>query len=179
MWIAIAHHLPERTRLHCPTVRRDEAACERLADALAAIPGVREVKVRPYTATAVIIHAATVTIGTLLEEAKRVTGCDRVLAEGEPPPVDPTVPPLSSLAKSAAKVVREIDRDVRRRSAGALDLGTLATLGFFGAGAAEVLATKKLPMPPWFNLAWWGFRTFVTVEQDEIRAAADDAPRSA
>jgi hypothetical protein len=25
-------------------------------------------------------------------------------------------------------------------------------------------------LPPWFNLAWWGFRTFMTTEQPEIQA---------
>jgi hypothetical protein len=28
-------------------------------------------------------------------------------------------------------------------------------------------------MPPWFNLAWWGFRTFMTAEQEEIEAAGE------
>ena len=37
-WLAIAHHLPERTRLRSPVLRRDPPLCERLADALAALP---------------------------------------------------------------------------------------------------------------------------------------------
>lgn len=172
MWIAIAHHLPERTRLICPSVRRDDAACERLADALSAITGVRLVKVRPYTASALVEHAADTPVATLVAEAQRVTGADRVLAEGEAPPRAASAPPLSSLAKTAARIMRELDEDIRRRTDGTVDLGTLATLGFFGAGAVEVLASKKLPLPPWFNLAWWGFRTFMTTEEDEIRAAS-------
>ena len=57
-----------------------------------------------------------------------------------------------------------------------MDLGVLATLGLIGAGAAEIVVTGKLPIPPWFNLAWWGFRTFMTTEQPEIEAAdADDS----
>jgi hypothetical protein len=30
-----------------------------------------------------------------------------------------------------------------------------------------------VPLPPWFNLAWWGFRTFVTTEQAAIRAETE------
>ena len=30
-------------------------------------------------------------------------------------------------------------------------------------------------MPPWFNLAWWGYRTFMTNEQDEI-SSLDEPP---
>ena len=65
---------------------------------------------------------------------------------------------------------RELDRDIRRSSEGAADLGVLATLGFFAAGAAEVVGSGELPLPPWFNLAWWGFRTFMTTEATAIES---------
>ena len=81
------------------------------------------------------------------------------------------LPELSRLARLLAKAFGDIDRDVRRASEGSLDLGTLATLGFFGAGAANIFASREIPLPPWFNLAWWGYRTFMTNEQDEIQSA--------
>ncbi|MBS1121652.1 MAG: hypothetical protein H6Q90_3880 [Deltaproteobacteria bacterium] len=68
-WISIAHHLPEWTRLLCPSVRKNQAACEALADALSSMTGVREVKVRPYTASAVIVHAQDVPLQSLIEIA--------------------------------------------------------------------------------------------------------------
>jgi heavy-metal-associated domain-containing protein len=173
VWVAVAHHLPDRTRLHCPSVRRDDAACERLAEALAQVAGVREVKVRPYTASALVLHGEEVALEALTAAAQRVTGCDRVVAQGEAPPRATEAPPLSSLAYEMAQAGRSIDEAIRRASQGAVDLGTLATLGFLGAGAAEVIASRRLPMPPWFNLAWWGFRTFMTAEREEIDAARD------
>ena len=98
-----------------------------------------------------------------------------LLKPGEPPPVDGECPALTTLARTLVATVRGIDTDIRRGTDGTVDLGTLATLGFLGAGALEIAATGTLPLPPWFNLAWWGFRTFVTTEQAEIRAelAAD------
>ena len=173
-WLAIAHHLPERTRLRSPVLRKDPPQCERLADALAAVAGVREVHVRPYTGSVLILHAPEVAVATLVEVSKRVLACDKVLAAGEAPPQGDNVPALSNLARTLAKTFREIDRDIRRISEGEVDFGTLATLGFISAGAAQVVAGGRLQMPPWFNLAWWGFRTFVTVEQDEIAAEALD-----
>ena len=167
-YLAIAHHLPERTRLRSPVLRKDLPICERLADALAAVPGVREVKVRAYTGSVLIEHAADVAVSTLVEESRRVLACDKVLAIGESPPYDEQVPALSNLARTVVATFREIDRDIRRVSEGEVDLGTLTTLGMIGAGAAQVITNRKLQMPPWFNLAWWGFRTFVTAEQDEI-----------
>jgi len=29
-----------------------------------------------------------------------------------------------------------------------------------------VLLKGEIVSPPWFNLAWWGFRTFMTFERD-------------
>ena len=172
-WLAIAHHLPDRTRLRTPVLRKDPAACERLADVLAAIPGVREVNIRPYTGSVLVDHDDKLAIGTLVATAREALAIDRVLAAGERPPLDPEVPPFSSIARKVVVAVREVDRDLRRSSDGTVDLGMLATLGFLSAGAAEVIASKELPLPPWFNLAWWGFRTFMTTEQPEIEAEAD------
>jgi hypothetical protein len=175
-WIAIVHHLPDRTRLRTPVVRRDPDACARVADELAAIPGVREVRVRPYTGSILIAHEPHVTAGVLAETARRVLDCTQILAPGERPPLDTHVPPFSSAARKLAATMREIDRDILRSTDGTVDLGTLATLGLFGAGAFEVVTNRELAMPRWFNLAWWGFRTFVTTEQDEILADANGDP---
>jgi hypothetical protein len=176
-WLMIAHHLPDRTRLRTPVLRKDPIACERLADVLAGVPGVREVKVRPYTGSVLVDHDEKLAIGTLVETTRGALAIDRVLAANEKPPLDPEVPPFSSLARKVVLAVRELDRDLRRGSDGSVDLGMLATLGFMGAGAAEIVISGKLPLPPWFNLAWWGFRTFMTTEQPEIRAdGAGDEP---
>jgi hypothetical protein len=161
-WLVIAHHLPERTRLRSPVLRKSPAAGTRLADALAAVPGVREVRVRPYTGSALILHDPGMVLDALTGVACGALGGARVLAPGEPPPLSAAVPAFSSLREKLAAVAREIDRDIRRSSDGSVDLGTLATLGLIGAGAAGVAASGDLPMPPWFNLAWWAYRTFMT-----------------
>jgi hypothetical protein len=105
-----------------------------------------------------------------------VLGISKVLAPGEAPPLDGDVPPLASLARKLVAAMRGIDADLRRASEGTVDLGTLTTFSFLGAGALEIATTGQLPLPPWFNLAWWGFRTFVTTEQEEIKAEAADTP---
>ena len=169
-WISITHHLPERTRLRTPVLRKDPAACERLADHLAAIAGVREVKIRPYTGSILVEHTQGVTVSHLVSATRSVLGLERVLAAGEPEPLEEEVPPLSSIARQLAVVMRQLDRDIRRATDGFSDLGTLATLAFLAAGAVNIVTSEELPLPPWFNLAWWGFRTFVTLEQEEINA---------
>lgn len=174
-WLMIAHHLPTRTRFRIPGLRKDPSGCERVADRLAAVPGVHEIKVRPYTGSVLIEHEASVTISSLIDVTRDTLAIDRVLAAGEPPPLDPNIPPFSTLARKVMIAVRELDRDIRRGSDGSVDLGMLATLGLIGAGATEVAITGKLPVPPWFNLAWWGYRTFMTTEvRAEIYDGADD-----
>jgi hypothetical protein len=172
-WIQLVHAIPGRTRLRFPALRQESALVERAADQLAAIPGVLEVKVRPYTGSILITHDASVTNATVLDAAQRIVAADRVLATGEAPPESADAPKLSRIAQLAAHAFREIDRDVLRKTGGSFDLGTLATLGFFTAGALEVGAEGEIQMPPWFNLAWWGYRTFMTNELAEIAAAKD------
>jgi hypothetical protein len=163
-WLAIAHHLPERTRLRCPMLRRNAAACTKLADVLADVPGVHEVRVRPYTGSALILHDAGVAIGALTEAASQALGGARVLAHGEVPPLSAAGPAFSSIRQKLIVIAREIDSNIRRSSDGSVDLGTLATLGFASAGAVQIAASEELPAPPWFNLAWWAYRMFMTTQ---------------
>jgi len=176
-WLQVAHHLPERTRLYSPALRRDDAACDRAADALAALDGVRDVRVRPYTGSVLVDHEHAVAVATLVAALRDALAIDRVLAPGEPTPLDGDVPAMSALARKLVATMHDLDRDVRRASNGTVDLGTMATFGLFGAGALEVAVTGQLPLPPWFQLAWWGFRTFTTTEQQEIRAEIDGTGR--
>ena len=177
-YLQVVHAIPGRTRLRCPALRRDPAAVEAVADALAAVEGVRGVAVRPYTGSVLVTHDRAVGTRPLIDAAQRVLACEPVLAPGERPPPDPDVPRLSRIAQLMAGAFRQLDRDMLRASGGSFDLGTLATLGFFTGGALEVVANRGLELPPWFNLAWWGYRTFMTNEQDEIRAggAAEPSP---
>jgi hypothetical protein len=47
------------------------------------------------------------------------------------------------------------------------------TSGFLVAGALRLMLYRELPASQWFNLAWWGFRTFMTFEKE---APAPPAP---
>jgi hypothetical protein len=167
-WLMIVHDLPERTRLRTSVLRKDPDAGTRVADALAALPGVYEVAVRPYTGSILVDHAETVASSDLVEHIRPVLDIEKVCAPGERPPPITELPAFSTIARELTVFVRDLDRDIRRRSEGVADLGVLATLGCFAAGAAEVVAQGTLPVPPWFNLAWWGFRLFMTTEERVI-----------
>jgi hypothetical protein len=173
-WVHVVHALPGRTRLRSPKLRKDTVACELLADVLTARDGVREVRLRPYTGSALVLHAPEVASTELAELARTALALERVLAPTEHPPRPTEVPELSRLAKLAATAFRQIDREVKRASEGSVDLGTLVTGLFFGAGALQLASDRVVELPPWFNLAWWGYRTFMTNEQQEIDDAANE-----
>jgi hypothetical protein len=172
-WLQLVHSVPGRTRLRFPALRHEPATQERVADELVAVTGVREVRIRPFTGSILVTHDRGLTGAAVLDAAHRITGADFVLAAGQSPPVSGEAPTLSRIAQLTARAFRDIDHDVLLRSGGSLDLGTLVTLGFLAAGAIGIGVDRQIQMPPWFNLAWWGYRTFMVNEQEEINAEGD------
>jgi hypothetical protein len=166
-YLHVVHAIPGRTRLRYPELRKNPDECDRVADALAAMPGVAEVKVRPYTGSILTLHDPAVTVDALVEMIRGVLEVDHVLPRGASPP--PAVAPeLSRIARLAARTFRDLDRAMLAATDGSFDLGTLVTVGFLGVGGVQIMADREIPLPPWFQLAWWSYRTFMTNEQDEI-----------
>jgi hypothetical protein len=174
-YLQLVHVMPGRTRLRAPWLRKDAQAATAVAEAVAALAGVHEVKVRPYTGSILAEHEKDVEPALITQTAARALAVERVIALGEAPPPPTDIPHLSKIAKLAAQAIYEIDRAIMLRTKGSIDLGTLATLGFFGAGAVEVAMKREVHTPPWFNLAWWGYRTFSQSEREEIEAVNHDS----
>lgn len=185
-YIEVAHALPGRLRLRLPFLRDRPGEATPLSDQMVEIDGVIEVQCRPFTGSLLFRYdPAKITEEELIAAAQRLTGVERVLrphlAPGSPgsPGMDDedavflslAVQDGTDIAYAAAKLFQGINVDVLRFTEGRLDIGTLAALAFAVAGAVEVGVTKKLPAPPWFNLAWWSFRTFATLEQSAIDRA--------
>ena len=170
--LRVVHALEGRLRLRLPWLRQAEAEAHLLADRMAEWPGVIEVQVRPFTGSVLCFYDATqLAADELIAQIAAATAADHVVPLGEEPqPSNPLARPgdgkRSSVARAFVRSVREINADTLNASDGRLDLGTLAALGFIGAGAFEILSTRQLPVPPWFNLAWWALQTFTTFESD-------------
>jgi hypothetical protein len=174
--VRLVHSSPGRTRVRLEGFDRALERATALADDLAALPGVEEVAVRPWTGSVLCVHDAR------RLDPKRIVDVVRRHAEqpGAPSRTEPgrPTPALlarqgSSIARSLTALVKQLDGDLLRVTEGRLDLGTLATFGFLAAGAAEVLSSRRLPAPPWFNLAWWALRTFTEFERPAGFASAN------
>lgn len=164
------HELPERTRLRVraePLPMLAERA-ERLADALAVEPGVTKVEINRRTGSVLVSHAATVTATALSARAREALAAFRA----HDADVDDEGPAITGIARELHKLFVDANRDLRRRTNGMLDLGTAATLTLLSVGAIEIAVTQTVPVPPWFNLAWWSFRTFMTTIESRAAAAA-------
>jgi len=177
-YIRVVHELPGRLRLRLSWLGREPDLAVSLADRLAECRGVIEVAIRPRTGSVLctfdpeIIDAA-----GIVDAVQRHAQAATVLARGQsaPGPRRPVARSGSSMGHALADAFRGIDADVAAATDGRLDLGVIAALAFAGLGAGEVLFTRQLPAPPWFNLAWWAFRTFTMFEQAGDTAAATTA----
>jgi len=183
--IHLIHTSPGRTRLRLPWLRSAPAEGAPLADALAALNGMLEAAVRPRTGSVLCQYDPDrLDPERILAAVRRHTRVALVVRPGEEVPAETMayerafVAEESSFARALAKTFKGIDRDVLVATEGRLDLGTVTGLGFLAAGAAEILATRKLPAPPWFNLAWWAFRTFTMFEHGGAHPAPAQAPRA-
>jgi hypothetical protein len=165
--IEIAHAMPGRTRLRIRGGKLDTDVATRLADAVAAQPGIERVEIDVRTGSALCSHTTTTDAAVVLKAAQTCLAKLGPGAVAKPAPVPNGG--TTAIARELAKFFQEANRDLLAATEGRLDIGTAATLSFLGAGSLQVVARQKLPAPPWFNLAWWGFRAFITLEAGAIQ----------
>ncbi len=180
--IRVIHGLPGRIRLRLAWLHDDPESAEPLADALAALDPSMEVEVRPWTGSVLCTYDP-----ELLDEERIVAALRRhtqvttVLRAGETHPEE--MDEIQTAARDGASSVRraitaafkDLNHEVMQATDGHLDLGAVTGLSFIGLGAMEIASSRNVPAPPWFNLAWWAFRTFTianeTPEPDGVEVA--------
>jgi len=183
--IHLVHVSPGRTRLRLPWLRGAPGDAAALADKLAAVDGMLEASVRPRTGSVLCQYDPDrLDPERIIARVRRYTQVTAVVRPGEEAPAEVAayerafLAEESTFARALTNTFRGIDRDLLTATEGRLDLGTVTGLGFLAAGAAEILVTRKLPAPPWFNLAWWAFRTFTMFEHGGPHPPSAHAPRT-
>jgi hypothetical protein len=175
--VRIAHAIPGRSRLRIHPAPLDTATAEAVAGRLAAEPGIIDVEVNRLTGSVRCRHHDRLGAPGLLEAVLSALPGSAALCPGQAPPPPAHLPSRSAVARAVAQAFSGVNKEVLAATNGSLDLGTIAALGFAGTGAIEVAVKGNLPAPPWFNLAWWAFRTFITFEAGAAAAPAPH-PRS-
>jgi hypothetical protein len=181
--LQLVHSSPGRVRLRLAWLRNAPEEAAPLADHLAELDVSIEVRARPWTGSVLVTYdPERLDEARILAAARRHTGVALCIRRGERSPEARAAVERaaqaggSGLTRALGRSMREINRDVLEATDGRLDLGSLTALSFLALGAAEIAVTRKLPVPPWFNLAWWAFRTFTIFggEEDEEQGAADE-----
>jgi hypothetical protein len=178
--IQLVHELPGRVRLRLPWLRQHPDEARDLAEALARLDASMEVELRPWTGSLLCRYDPERLDGDRIVAAvRRETAVTSVRRPGEhAPELDAGMRRAAGVRASRfSSAMREsfrgINRSVMRQTEGHLDLGALAALGFLALGAAEIASMRRLPAPPWFNLAWWSFRTLTIFGEDEEGEATE------
>jgi hypothetical protein len=170
-YVEIVHAIPGRIRLRIGGIRKRREEAATAARAVALVAGVSEVRVRPFTGSFIVSYdparADAEDIARVLRDA---AGAVAILGQGERPPREQASPEAagSKVGHALVKAFREVNEDLLRRTDGGVDLAVLATATLLAVGGAEVVARKKLSAPPWFNLVWWSFQTFRSVEAPDL-----------
>lgn len=159
--ITIACAIPGRTRVRIPG-KLDQGDVDAVVRAVSQVPGTASITVDRRTGSVLCLHRPETSADEVLARVR-----EALPARPEPPQGE--LPPAARAAQAMSDVFQQLNADLLRKTEGQLDLGMLATLTFVSAGALNVVLTRQLPVPPWFNLAWWGYRTFMTVEAEAIR----------
>ncbi|MCP3103246.1 hypothetical protein LZ198_30635 [Myxococcus sp. K15C18031901] len=178
-FIYVVHVLPGRLRLRLPWLREHGAVANALAEGLLALEGMEEVEVRPFTGSVLCQHDPDVLeTDVVVAAVKGFTGIDLVVRPGEEPPEEETLLEAlvvgSDMARAVSRFAKGIDLEVLRATQGKVGLGVLTSLSFVAAGATKIIATRRIPTPDWFSLAWWAFATFNGSERAAINNT--DAP---
>ncbi|MFT3769971.1 MAG: hypothetical protein QM820_31470 [Minicystis sp.] len=171
--VQIVHALPHRVHLRAPRLAGHRGALERAARALAERGALAKVTARPVTGSVIVEDE-----DRTLDPAEPVRLLDALVREardddGQPiPELKPEEHPgPTRIARAVAHAAAGINADIRVALDDRADLGTLLPVFFASAGIAEVAATRKLPVPTWFNLLWWSLRSFMTFN---IRAVEEE-----
>lgn len=123
----LAHRTPGRARLHAPAIRDRPAEAARLAQAVAAIPGVSSVQARAATGSLIVFHTG---------EWDAVAAA---LAEALGGEIGETPPPTAGQAlETISHALESLDAAAVRTFGGRTDLSELAFLGLVGAGAVQL-----------------------------------------
>lgn len=122
----LVHATPRRLRAVMDTVP-PRPALDALAAALAALPGIDAVEIRPATGSVILRHAGGFDRGAL-------AGAGLALAAAPAPGPAASADPVAA----AARAVAALDGEVRRLSSGQADLAGLAFMGLVAAGLVQL-----------------------------------------
>jgi hypothetical protein len=179
--IELRHAIPGRVRLRIPAIKGQQALAEEVRRQLAALAVIRRVEVSTITGSVLVVYDPA--DSAALEELGRLMIPDLVL---DGPPIDGSAgaeagsPPLSD---AIADYARQLNTRVAAAT-GHSDLRMLLPASLFVGGILRLLTARKVLAPTWYDLLWFSFGTFFTLnrpspEPPDTGRAAEELPTAA
>lgn len=165
--LSILHASPGRIRLGVRMADLNNAALPRAAKVIAALPGVRAVRLNRWARSLVVTSEdGTVGLQEVLAAIEQAGITIVPLAE------DHGVPhPGASLDQSITSFFGQIDERVSQHTGGT-SLRTLLPIGLAALGVRELVAGRFTAVP-WYVLFWYAFDSFLKLRRPE--ASSDTA----
>jgi hypothetical protein len=171
--VYLVHEQPGRLRFRLTWLREHRDEGDPLARQLADLDGITEVQVRPFTGSVLLLFDITRTDAEALKRALlRLTGERAITPPGQETPeqlraiAGDSLRRGSEVTRAAAELFEELNLDFLRATGGRLSLGAFTALSLWGLAATKVVGSERIEMPAWYQLVWWGFRSFGTMEHE-------------
>lgn len=163
--IVLRHALPGRVRLAIPALKGEPDLAREVQKQLAALPVVRRVEVSPVTGSVLVLYdpadtAAIAELGRLMIPGLDLDGMAEQAVHNGRHRLESATP-----AEAVAASTRRLNERLAAATDGAADLRFLVPASLFAGGLVRLLASKKLPGPTWYDLIWFAFGTFFTLNR--------------
>ena len=159
---AIAHHLPQRTRIKLPKAHRDAASIARLTDSVKRVNKVKSVEVNPRTGSMLVYHEEDTEVLGSLQDALGEVASELIEAALEAEAI--SFPGLSIVAHLIGKTMGKADTHLSNVTNNVVDLKTMLPVSFLAAGITQSLRSGAFlaPVPNWvfFYMAYDTYMRF-------------------
>lgn len=172
--LSIHHAIPGRLRLGVEPLRGRSAEAERVAEAVRALPGVREVRANAGAACLVVKYDPKITHEDLLGRLGSVAELFR-WGIHEVPCAPPTCPVPSSprpphrAALAVLATASRVNSASREMASGHADLKLVIPGLLAGYGLLRLVTGRAGPTPHWIVFLMYGFDAFAVLNQAVIR----------
>lgn len=136
----IVHRTPGRLRLKVPSKKGDACYFGSLQECFSSLPGIIRTEANPATASLLLL----VEPGREIPIEDSARGLFKLRGDE----------PRETLQERTVKRISEINDEVRRFTAGELDLRTVAFVGFLGLGIYQ-LGIGNITAPAWYVALWY------------------------
>jgi hypothetical protein len=168
--LSVVHAIPGRIRVKLPQIKDDPELARAIPEWFVGVPGIQRVETSALTGSVLLLYdpdrlspeALGGMLPTLLPGVD-LRGMD--LAQALSAPSSPS--PAPGVAEAVSGFFGTVNAGVAQVTPG-LDLNIIFPLVLFAFGIRSLLISEKLTPIPWYNLLWFAFGAFFTLNRPKV-----------